>query len=390
MLFLLLEWLRDATGAGWLFDFPFSLLDQVQFRALAAALLAFLLVLIMGRPVINRLVRMKIGDGGSTDAEMLRQHAASKANTPTMGGVLICGAILVCTLLLADLSQYIVILGIVVLVWLSVLGGIDDWLKLTATRRGTGRQGLLAWEKFACQVGLGLLIGYLGYYAGGSREIEHMSHVINLPFQRSYEPGGGGVAPGLWYLSKLGFIMVSVLLIAGLSNAVNITDGMDGLAGGIAGTVSLGLMLLAIIAGAEGLAQYLLVPHVPMSDELAIMAGSMAGACIGFLWWNCMPAKVFMGDTGSLALGGLIAYIAIMTRQEFITLVMCGFFLWEILSVVVQVGYFRMTGGKRVFRCAPYHHHLHLGGWTENQVVVRAWIISILLAVVALATIKIR
>lgn len=390
MLYLLLQWLRETSGIGRLYDFPFSLLDQVQFRAMASALASFLLVLIFGRPVINRLVRLKIGDAGSTDAEALRHHAASKANTPTMGGILICGSILICTLLLADISQYIVVLGLVVLVWLSVLGGIDDWLKLTATRRGTGRQGLFAWEKLACQIGLGLLIGYLGYYAGGSSTVGHMSHVLNIPFQRSYEPGAGGVAQGLIYLPQIVFIVVAVLMIGGLSNAVNITDGMDGLAGGIAGSVSFGLMLLATIAGAEGLAQYLLVPHVPFADELAVMAGAMAGACIGFLWWNCMPAQVFMGDTGSLALGGLIAYIAIMTRQEAITLVMCGFFIFEILSVVLQVGYFRSTGGKRIFRCAPYHHHLHLGGWTESQVVIRAWIVSILLTVVALATIKIR
>jgi len=186
------------------------------------------------------------------------------------------------------------------------------------------------------------------------------------------------------------FLFVSILLIAGVSNAVNITDGMDGLASGVSVVVSLGLLVLALIAGSEQISKYLYVPHIVYADELAVMGGAMAGACLGFLWWNCSPAQVFMGDTGSLALGGLIAYIALVTRQELVVLLMCGVFLAEIASVVLQVGYFRYTGGKRIFRCAPYHHHLHLGGWTEQQVVARLWIVSIILSVIALASLKIR
>jgi phospho-N-acetylmuramoyl-pentapeptide-transferase len=165
---------------------------------------------------------------------------------------------------------------------------------------------------------------------------------------------------------------------------------MDGLAAGISTAVSLGLAVLALIAGRQVAAQYLLVPHVPGTGELGVVAGAMAGACLGFLWWNCSPAQVFMGDTGSLCLGGLIGYIAVCTRQEVVTLLMCGCFLAEIGSVVAQVGYFKASGGKRIFRCAPYHHHLHLGGWTEQQVVARAWIVSILLVVAGLASVKLR
>jgi phospho-N-acetylmuramoyl-pentapeptide-transferase len=181
-----------------------------------------------------------------------------------------------------------------------------------------------------------------------------------------------------------------MLMIAGMSNAANITDGMDGLAAGITTAVCFGLVVLGFVAGELNWAQYLLVPHVPGAGELAVIAGALAGACLGFLWWNCSPAHVFMGDTGSLALGGLIGFIAVVLRQEVVVLVMTGIFLAELGSVVLQVGCFKLTGGKRIFRCAPYHHHLHLGGWPEPRVVARLWIISVVLVVIGLATLKLR
>jgi len=375
----------DAVGLGWLA----SLMYEIEFRALLAAGVSFLFVVAFGRRTIAALLRMKIGDAGMSDAEALRAHAKSKSSTPTMGGVLICGSILFSTLMLADLGVRYVHLGLVVVLWLGVLGGFDDWLKLTAARRGTGRQGLYAWEKLVFQLGLGLLVGYFAYNAGLTEADPEMAHVVNIIGQRTFEPGGE-IAAGLLYMSRGVYIAVAIMMIAGLSNAVNITDGMDGLASGIATAVAFGLMILAVIAGTEGFAQRLLVPHVPYTEELAVMAGAMAGACLGFLWWNCAPAMVFMGDTGSLALGGLIGYIAIVIRQELLVLIMCGVFLFEIASVVMQVGYFKATKGKRIFRCAPVHHHFHLGGWTEGQVVARAWIVSILLAVLALASLKVR
>jgi len=372
-------------------DWAFNVLYQVQFRALAAAGLAFVIVMALGRRVIVMLRRLKVGDTGQTDAELLREVFASKSNVPTMGGLLIVGAIIVATVLLADVRQFYVQVGLIVLVWLAALGGVDDWLKLTAARRGArSRQGLYSWEKLVFQLGLGLLVGLFVYAHGATAASHDLAHVLNLPGQKTYIDGGTNFNPHLIYLGKPAFIVVSVLMVAGLSNAVNITDGMDGLAGGISVAVALGVTILALVAGSLKAAQYLLVPHVPFSDELAVMAGAMAGACLGFLWFNCSPAQVFMGDCGALALGGLVGYIALVTRQEFVVLVMCGFFLWEIASVVLQVGCFKLTGGKRIFRVAPFHHHLHLGGWSEQQVVARAWIVSILCVVVALATVKLR
>lgn len=389
MLYLLLDRTRSWLDAVGLYPFV-RVLDQPEFRVLASALLAFILVLALGRRTIRFLVGMKIGDSGLADAEVLRAHTQSKANTPTMGGVLIAGAILVATLLLADLRVFWVRLGVFVLVWMAVLGGVDDWLKLTAARRGHGRQGLYAWEKLVFQLGLGLLLGWFAFGHGAASEAPFTS-VLNLPFQRSYEIGPGMTpSDALVHLPRVLYVATVMVLIAGLSNAVNITDGMDGLAGGISAAVAFGLVTLALIAGSQSLASYLLVPYIPGGADVGVLAGAMAGACLGFLWWNCSPAQVFMGDTGSLCLGALVAYIAVVIRQEIVVLVMCGVFLIEIASVVLQVGYFKWTGGRRIFKCAPYHHHLHLSGWTETQIVARAWIISILLVVLALATIKLR
>ncbi len=374
----------------------FSIFDQVQFRALLAAGLSFAIVVLLGKRVIRQLIALKIGDGGETDAELLREHAATKANVPTMGGILIVGSIFISTFLLADIRINRIYLGLFTLIWLACVGGADDWLKLTAASRGTGRQGLYSWEKLVFQLGIGAIVGFFGYRYGMLADgVDSMAHVLNIPFQRSYDPTTKFPAEGLWYLALPIYMFISTMMVAGLSNAVNITDGMDGLASGTSGIVSFGLILLALIAGNEGAAQYLYVPYVPFTDELAVMAGAMAGACLGFLWWNCKPAQVFMGDTGSLALGGLIGYIAVMIRQEVVVLLMCGIFLFEILSVVMQVGWFKYTRiktgtGKRIFRIAPYHHHLHQGGWAENQVVNRLWIVGILLGVLALATLKIR
>ncbi len=394
MLYLLFELMRDWLVRTGLYS-VLGLLDQIQFRALLAAGLSFAIVIAMGKRTIRFLVRLKIGDAGESDAEALRAHAKSKANVPTMGGLLICGAIFTSTFLLADLTTPSIILGLFVLVWLAGVGGADDWLKLTATRRGTGRQGLLAWEKLVFQLGVGVLAGYFAYRYSAVEGGPALGHVLNLPFQRTFLPGAQGLNPNLIYLSMPVFVLLAVLMIAGLSNAVNITDGMDGLAGGISGVVSFALLLLALIAGSEQWAQYLLVPHIARADELAVLAGAMAGACLGFLWWNAAPAQVFMGDTGSLALGGLIGYIAVAIRQEVVILIMSGVFLLEIFSVMLQVGYFKYTRiktgtGRRIFRVAPYHHHLHMGGWAENQVVARLWILAILLCVVALASIKLR
>lgn len=391
MLYLLFEemsaWLAERGVRGY-----FGILDQVQFRAFAAAALSFLIVMLMGRRTIGALVRLKVGDAGMTDAQALRGVAQSKANTPTMGGILIAGAILGSVLLIGDLRERYVQIGIVVLVWTAVLGGFDDWLKLTGSRRGKGRQGLLAWEKLAFQLGLGVLVGYFVWSYGASAEVggANLSAVLNLPFQRTYVPGTAQVEGGLIFLSPLVFVAIATLMVSGMSNAVNITDGMDGLAGGVAGIVALGATILALVAGWDAVARYLLVPYVPGAAELGVLGGATAGACLGFLWWNCSPAQVFMGDTGSLCLGGILGYIAVVTRQEAVVLLMSGVFLIEIGSVMLQVGYFKATKGKRIFRCAPYHHHLHIGGWAEQRVVTRFWIVTVLLVVLGLGSLKMR
>jgi len=390
MLYVLLDALRgrlEDAGVYWLV----SLLDQIQFRAFAAVGLSFVLGLALGRRTIAFLRRLKIGDSGFSDADALRAHFASKANVPTMGGVLIAGSIAFTTLLLADISRFHVQLALVVLVWLAALGGVDDWLKLTASRRGLkSRQGLRSWEKLVFQVGLGLLVGGFLYSHGNTDAPQDLAHVLNLPLQKTFQSGTGIPSPGLIYLSAPAFVLLTVLMMAGMSNAVNITDGMDGLASGICAAVSLGLVVLALLAGWQQAAHLILVPYIPFADELAVVAGAMAGACLGFLWWNCAPAQVFMGDTGSLCLGGLIGYIATVVRQEAVVLLMSAVFLAEIGSVVLQVGYFKLSGGKRIFRCAPLHHHLHLLGWTEQQVVARLWIVGVILVVAALQSLKVR
>lgn len=401
MIYVLYDNLQ-STLVDWRLDWLFMVLYQRTFRALAAALLAFLIVVFAGPRVIRWLRRKKIGDTGATDAESLRTAAGSKKNTPTMGGILICGAILLATGLLADVRNFYVILGLVVVTWLALLGGVDDWLKLTASSRQSGgsRQGLHAWEKLIFQLGLGLLVGYFVFSKGDTELAADMGHVLNLPFQATWLGGAGGAPaweanPSLVYLGAGTFIVIAVLMVAGMSNAVNITDGMDGLAAGTTTIVAIGMVVLTQIAGDANIAKFLRVPYVQYSEELLVLISATAGACLGFLWWNCLPAQVFMGDTGSLALGGVLAYVAVVIRQEVLLLIMGGVYLLEIASVVLQVGYFKYTRartgtGQRLFKVAPIHHHFHIGGWTEQQVVSRFWIVTSILVVLALAIIKVR
>lgn len=393
------EFIRRLLSES-LIDKVLQVLDQLTFRASAAAILSFFFVILTGPRTIAWLRRKKIGDAGKTDVAALESVAGSKKHVPTMGGIMIVGSVVFSTLLLADWLNNYVILGLVTLLWMAALGGVDDWLKLTAaSRTGGGRQGLFAWEKLAGQFGCAVLVAFFAYRFGSLPDGGNsMSHVLNIPFQKTWllqiNEQTNQMQPivnsSLIYLPMAVFVILGMLMIAGMSNAVNIADGMDGLAAGTNTAVSIGLLLLALIAGMQSWANWLLVPHVAGAGELAVMAGAMAGACLGFLWFNCSPASVFMGDTGALALGGLVGYIAMVTRQEIVVLFMCGVFLIEIGSVILQVGYFKMTGGKRIFKVAPYHHHLHLCDWTEQQVVARFWIITVLLVVVGLASIKLR
>jgi phospho-N-acetylmuramoyl-pentapeptide-transferase len=376
----------------------FRVFSYVSFRAVLAIILSFLMVVAVARPVIRWLLRQKIGDNPEFHHKDLNQIMRQKANTPTMGGIMISGAILLNTLFLADLRCFYVVMALLCLCWLSTLGMIDDWLKLTSARRNPGsREGLKFWEKVVCQLGLAVLLGIFVHHHGINKSlledpaIRDMSHSLTLPFSKSWVwVEHDKVVPNVIVLGEWAFVLAAAMVITFWSNAVNLTDGMDGLAAGVTAVCALAFLALAYIAGVEQHAKYLLVPYIPLSGELAVVAGAMAGSCLGFLWFNCSPAQVFMGDTGSLPLGGLLGYIAVVTRQEFLLFIIGGVFMLEALSVMLQVGYFRFSGGRRIFRCAPVHHHFHLGGWTEQQVVVRFWLLSAIFAAIALATLKLR
>lgn len=378
-----------------LFDFwydytpqPYAYKDAL-FRGTVAILLAFMVVLLAGPRVIRELKRRGIGDTSEFGHKQLNDLAGDRGRIPTMGGVLILAAIAVCVLLLADLTNYYIRMGLFCMLWLGVLGGFDDWLKLTTKRRGGSRDGLKMYEKLLFQIGLGVLLGWFVYSHGqqvhlraldqlGGSEIETF-RILTVPFYK--------VNITLGWAS---FMVITVLVTAGTSNAVNLTDGMDGLASGCMALCSFVFMVLAYLAGNEELAHRLLLPYIPRTDELAVLCGAIMGACLGFLWYNGHPASVFMGDTGSLPLGGLIGYVAIVTRQELMLFIVGGIFVIEAMSVILQVGYFKMTGGKRIFRVAPIHHHFHLGGWTETQTVLRFWLLAAIFAGLALATVKLR
>lgn len=348
----------------------------VIFRAAAAIMSSFVIVLLIGGRTIRWLIRQKVGDRPEFHNATLNELTKHKGNTPTMGGVMIIISIFVTTVLFARMDNFYVRMALFCMIYLASLGAIDDWLKLTTGRRVPGsRDGLMAWEKMVFQVGLGVLLAVFIYNHGNYNQ----AHYLNWPFL----PRDLVLAPPL-------FAVITVVVITGTSNAVNLTDGMDGLASGCMAIVSFAFLALAYVTGDIRWAANLHFNPIQYSGELAVVCGAITGACLGFLWFNCNPAQVFMGDTGSLALGGMIGYVAIVIRQEPILLLVGGIFVIEALSVLMQVTYFRMTGGKRIFLCSPIHHHFHLKGWSEQQVVVRFWLISALFAAFALATVKLR
>ena len=363
--------------------------QNVLFRATFALLVGFFFVFWATPRVIRVLVRLKVGDNPEFDHVTMNELSKHKAHTPTMGGVVVTAAILVSVLLLANLSNFYVRMGLFGLLWLAALGGMDDWLKLTSVRRTGSRHGLYAYEKLLFQIALGVLLGYFMYRYGSRNEAYAVVNpetdpvetfkVLSVPFYKS------GIRMGIPVA-----MIVTVIVMAGTSNAVNLTDGMDGLAAGCVVLCSFVFMVLSALVGDASWAQRLLLPHIPMTGELAILCGAIVGSCLGFLWYNCHPAQVFMGDTGSLPLGGVIGYVALATRQELMLFIVGGVFVIEAMSVILQVGYFKSTGGKRIFRMAPIHHHFHLGGWTETQTVMRFWLVAAIFAAFSLLTIKLR
>jgi len=371
-----LVWL-ESHGLGFLRVFTF-----VEFQTVAAILLSFLINIVAGPIVIAWLRKKKIGDRPDFDQADINAQMAHKKDTPTMGGVLIIFAIATAVGLLGDLGNFHVMMGLVCLLGLGLIGAIDDWLKLTAQQRGGGRQGLNSGEKLLFQFGLAILLSYFTWRYG-----QHVPqrNFLYLPFFKD------AMIP----LGLLAFVAIGTLVIVGFSNAVNLTDGLDGLATGCTAIVSISFLILALVIGTRGLADALLFTYIKGSDQMAVMCGAMLGACLGFLWFNCNPARVFMGDTGSLSLGGFIGYIAIVLRQEPLLILVGGVFVAEAGSSFLQVMYFKYTRirfgqGRRIFLMAPLHHHFQKKGWSEQQVVVRFWLISAMLAAVALATIKLR
>jgi len=354
-----------------------------MFRSVAAVLTSFLIALLLGPKIIRWLMRKKIGDRPEFHHAALNELTKEKANTPTMGGLIIILAVLSTTLLWAKLNNPFVQKAIILMIWFGALGGADDWLKLTVDSRHRTRNGLKPWEKLVFQIGGAVLISLFLY-----TDFRNIPDGIRfwLPFYKHGLP-----------LARWMFVLIAILYISATSNAVNLTDGMDGLAAGCVGMVALVLAVLCYVASETMTrtspitwASYLLLPAIPHAGELSIFYSAILGAVLGFLWYNCHPAQTFMGDVGSLPLGAAMGYGALVTRNEILLLIIGGVFIIELLSVVLQVAYFRYTGGKRLFRCAPIHHHFHLAGWSEPQVVVRFWLLAAAFAAIALATLKIR
>ncbi len=379
MIYHLLWYFRDVFTHR----LGFYAYQNVMFRSVMAVLTSLLIALLVGPRIIRWLMRKKIGDRPEFHHAALNELTREKANTPTMGGLIIIFATLTTTLLWARLNNPFVQKAILLVIWFAGLGGVDDWLKLTAVARHRSRNGLRPWEKFIFQVGGAVLIASFLF-----------TDFVNIPdgrlFWLPFYKHGLPLADWM-------FVLIAILYISATSNAVNFTDGMDGLAAGCVGMVSLVLAILCYVAS-EAMsrtnpitwASYLLLPHIPQAGELSIFYAAIVGSLLGFLWFNCHPAQTFMGDVGSLPLGAAMGYGALVTRNEILLLVIGGVFIVELLSVVLQVGYFKYTSGKRLFRCAPVHHHFHLAGWSEPQVVVRFWLLAAAFAALALATLKIR
>ena len=418
MLIDLFEWLTKNIG-----KLPGSGLWQyLTFRAGLAVILSLIISMVLGGKIIALLRRKQIGE---TVRDLGLAGQSEKAGTPTMGGVIIIVAILVPTLLVAKLSNIYILLMITATLWMGLIGFADDYIKVFRKNK----KGLSGWFKILGQVGLGLLIGlamvfhqdiYVRIPSDAAAElkladwqrVEHTSVelptdradyqalVTNVPFLKNnwldYSrllPIGGESLQEV--IGRVLFVLIVIFIITAVSNAANLTDGLDGLATGVSGIIAFTLGIFAYVSGNAITANYLNILHVPGAGELLIYAASLTGACLGFLWYNSDPAKVFMGDTGSLTLGGIIAALAIVLRKELLIPVLCGIFLVESLSVILQVGYFKYTKkkygeGRRLFRMSPLHHHYQKLGMHEAKIVARFWIIGILLAVVTIITLKIR
>jgi phospho-N-acetylmuramoyl-pentapeptide-transferase len=352
----------------------FHVFLYVTFRAIAAAVTAFLLTLIFGNFIIQKLTALKLGQPirGAAEVHRLAELHGVKQGTPTMGGALVIGAVFISSLIWARPDNRFVWLALFSMIYLGALGFVDDYLKVTKKKS----EGISGRIKLVFQLVLAALITVL-FLTNPLLEVQARS--LYVPFVK---------APVIANMGWFTFVFFA-LVIVGSSNAVNLTDGLDGLAIGCTITVAFAYALLSYAAGNFRIAEYLQVPFYPFAGELTVVCSALVGAGLGFLWFNCHPAKVFMGDTGSLAIGGMLGVVAICSKQEFLLVVVGGVFVIEAVSVIMQVISFKMTG-RRIFVMSPLHHHFELTGWKENIVIVRFWILSIIFALLGLATLKLR
>lgn len=425
MLYHLFDWLDKQN-----INFPGSELYKfTTFRVLLAVLLSLFIIMFYGKKLIKFLQKRQIGE--SIRNEGLAGEE-SKKGTPTMGGIIIILAIVIPTLLLADLTEVYVQVMLLSTLWMGVIGFIDDYLKLRGKRlaqqrgevyRKTGKDGLAGWFKILGQVGLGVLVGatlyfnsdvkiwreYVGTEASTNPNVfgknvngqikyftETKTPVTTIPFVKNHEFNYSKLLPASWRsYSWVLYILVVIFIITAVSNGSNLTDGLDGLATGTSAIIGVLLGIFAYASGNLVFADYLNIMYIPGLNELSIFIAAMIGACIGFLWYNSYPAQIFMGDTGSLTLGGIIAALAIIVHKELLIPIFCGVFFVESLSVMIQVGYFKYTKrkfgeGRRVFLKAPFHHHYQVKGFHEVKIVTRFWIVTVLLVVLSIVTLKLR
>ena len=365
----------------------FNLFNYISFRAAGAAVTALLVAFLVGPFILRRLQSLMVHQGireGTPDSH------ANKGATPTMGGLIILAATLIPTLLWAKLDNRYILLALLVTTWMGVIGFIDDYLKLKQKREGRKNEGLVERYKLVGQVTIGLFLGWylwqhpLSTLPGASTTLPFYKYVLIVP-----------ATAGFAFL----YVLFTTFILTGTSNAVNLTDGLDGLASGLTAIAALTFGIFAYVIGNFKTADYLQVFYMRGAVELTVFCMAIAGACIGFLWYNAHPAQVFMGDTGALALGGALGVIAILLKSEFLLLFVGAVFMMETLSVILQRTVFKFRRNRhgmdyakahRVFLRAPLHHHFEMKGWKETQVVVRFWILGILSAFVALSTLKIR
>ncbi|MGA2553730.1 MAG: phospho-N-acetylmuramoyl-pentapeptide-transferase [Smithella sp.] len=344
----------------------FNVFRYITFRTIIASITALLICLFLGQWMIQKLQEMQIGQQIRDDGP--QSHLAKKG-TPTMGGILIILAVVVSTLLWTNLSDVYVWMILLVTIGYGLTGFIDDYRKLA----GKSSKGVSGKTRLTAEITIALFVSMILYIKPG------FNSQITIPFFKTVLPNLG------W-----GYVLLSTFIIVGAANAVNLTDGLDGLAIGRVVICFATYLLFAYFAGNVKVASYLQIVHVSGVGELTVFCGAIVGAGLGFLWFNAYPAEIFMGDVGSLSLGGALGTIAIITKQEILLVIVGGIFVMETFSVIFQVGYFKITGGKRILRMAPLHHHFELKGWAEPKVIVRFWIISILLALLAISTLKLR